>query len=171
MKVVLVGYMGSGKSTVGRLIAHQLGIPFLDLDDLIEDQTGLSVTDLFAQKGVVYFRKLEQSLLSTVLTERPAFVLSTGGGTPSFGGNMERILSEADQVIYLQMSVLGLVGRLIQEKSTRPLIAHLTDEELPEFIGKHLFERMPYYAKATLQISVDGLSPQEVIDRISPHIY
>jgi len=171
MKIVLVGYMGSGKSTVGRLIAHQLGIPFLDLDDLIEEHTGLSVTDLFAQKGVVHFRKLEQSLLSTVLTEYPSFVLSTGGGTPSFGDNMERILSEADQVIYLQMSVLGLVGRLIKEKSTRPLIAHLTDEELPGFIGKHLFERMPYYTKATWHISVDGLSPQEVLDRIRPHIY
>jgi shikimate kinase len=69
------------------------------------------------------------------------------------------------------MSVLGLVGRLIKEKSTRPLIAHLTDEELPEFIGKHLFERMPYYTKATWHISVDGLSPQEVLDRIRPHIY
>jgi len=166
MKMVLVGYMGSGKSTIGRLMAQNLGVSFIDLDQLIERESGLSVTDLFAQKGVIYFRKLEQSLLKQVLLQNSSYVLSTGGGTPSYGDNMSLILSAADHVVYLQMSVSALVDRLIVEKATRPLIAHLPDQDLPEFIGKHLFERLPFYAKASTHVLVDHLSPQECVERI-----
>ncbi|HCD23157.1 MAG TPA: shikimate kinase [Flavobacteriaceae bacterium] len=166
MKMVLVGYMGSGKSTIGRLIAHNLGVSFIDLDHLIEVESGLSVTDLFAQKGVIYFRKLEQSLLQQVLSQNTSYVLSTGGGTPAYGDNMSLILSASDHVVYLQMSVSALVDRLMVEKTTRPLIAHLPDQDLPEFIGKHLFERLPFYAKASIHVLVDHLSPQECVERI-----
>jgi len=166
MKMVLVGYMGSGKSPIGRLIAHNLGVSFIDLDHLIEVESGLSVTDLFAQKGVIYFRKLEQSLLQQVLSQNTSYVLSTGGGTPAYGDNMSLILSASDHVVYLQMSVSALVDRLMVEKTTRPLIAHLPDQDLPEFIGKHLFERLPFYAKASVHVLVDHLSPQECVERI-----
>ena len=166
MKMVLVGYMGSGKSTIGRLIAHNLGVSFIDLDHLFEVESGLSVTDLFAQKGVIYFRKLEQSLLQQVLSQNTSYVLSTGGGTPAYGDNMSLILSASDHVVYLQMSVSALVDRLMVEKTTRPLIAHLPDQDLPEFIGKHLFERLPFYAKASVHVLVDHLSPQECVERI-----
>lgn len=164
--MVLVGYMGSGKSTIGRLIAQNLGVSFIDLDQLIEIESGLSVTDLFEQKGVIYFRKLEQSLLQQALLQNTSYVLSTGGGTPSYGDNMSLILSAADHVVYLQMSVTALVDRLKVEKATRPLIAHLADQDLPEFIGKHLFERLPFYAKASTHVLVDELSPQECAERI-----
>ena len=110
--------------------------------------------------------QLEQSLLQQVLSQNTSYVLSTGGGTPAYGDNMSLILSASDHVVFLQMSVSALVDRLMVEKTTRPLIAHLPDQDLPEFIGKHLFERLPFYAKASVHVLVDHLSPQECVERI-----
>lgn len=162
MKIVLLGYMGSGKSTIGKLLAKNRGLQFLDLDDCIEEGEGMGIPELFKSKGELYFRKREFHYLEEVLNEKDNFVLSTGGGTPCYGKNIETILEATENVVYLKVSIPGLVARLSKEKSERPLIKDIPDEELPEFIGKHLFERNAFYNRAHRTVVCDNKTPEEI---------
>lgn len=166
MKIVLVGYMGSGKTTVGKLLAKELEISFLDLDELIEEGLGDTIPNIFQGKGEIFFRKKEHEYLNGVLSNKNNFLLSTGGGTPCYSGNMETMLALADHVFYLKISIPGLVKRLILEKDHRPLIKNIDDGDLPEFIGKHLFERNNYYLKATHIIECDNKAPEMLVAEI-----
>ena len=154
MKIVLVGYMGSGKTTIGKLLAKELEISFLDLDEVIQDGVGDTIPNMFNGKGEIFFRKKENEYLNDVLSKKTDFILSTGGGTPCYSGNMQTMLDLADHVFYLKISIPGLVKRLIKEKDHRPLIKNIDDGDLPEFIGKHLFERNNFYLKATHILNV-----------------
>ncbi len=162
VKIVLVGYMGSGKTTIGKLVAKHLKINFLDLDAYIEKSEGLTIKQLFLEKGELYFRKKEFFYLNEILSSNSSVLLSTGGGTPCYGANMEAITSATKNSVYLKVSLDELVKRLSAEKEHRPLITRIADTELPEFIGKHLFERSYYYNQAQLKISCDGRSPGEL---------
>jgi len=166
MKVVLLGYMASGKSTVGRLLARQLGLEFIDLDEYIEEHQKKSIKNIFSEKGEIFFRKLEHQMLSEVLDKEESIVLSTGGGTPCYGNNMETILKESDLSIYLNLSIPSLVERLSKEKEERPLVKNIGEEELPEFIGKHLFERRPYYLQAKHNLDCNGIDAETVVEKI-----
>ena len=166
MRVVLVGYMASGKSSVGKLLASELGLTFLDLDAYIEAQQQKPIKTIFSEKGEIYFRKLEHEMLSKVLDEHEALMLSTGGGTPCYSNNMETILQKSDHSIYLQLSVPALVERIKGEKEDRPLVKNVADEDLPEFIGKHLFERRQYYAQAKHVLECDGKDLETVVSEI-----
>lgn len=166
MKIVLVGYMGSGKSTIGKLVAKQLKINFLDLDKYIEKAEGKTIAQIFSDKGELYFRKKEFFYLNEVLTSNTSFLLSTGGGTPCYGNNMEAIIKATKNNVYLKVSLHELVDRLSKEKSHRPLIANIGNTALPEFIGKHLFERSFYYNQAEIKISCDNKSPEELAAEI-----
>ena len=148
MRIVLLGYMGSGKSTVGKVLAGRLSLPFTDLDTYIEAETGESIPEIFKGRGELYFRRKEHELLLRLLEMPEDRVLSLGGGTPAYAGNMQRILQATPNSFYLQHSIPSLVARLAPEKARRPMIAHLPDSELPEFIGKQLFVRGPYYLPA-----------------------
>jgi len=148
MKIVLLGYMGSGKSTVGRLLAGRLGIRFIDLDTYIETKLGMDIPRIFKEKGELFFRKKEHELLREVLADPADTVLALGGGTPCYSGNMEAILKQTPHVFYLMLPVADLVTRLLKEKEDRPLIRDIADKDLPEFIGKHLFERREFYSLA-----------------------
>lgn len=152
MIVVLVGYMGSGKSTIGQALARELGLPFVDMDSYIENRLEQPISEVFRTRGELYFRRTEHELLGELLDEGEPMVLALGGGTPCYAGNMDLVLEHTPNVVYLQLSVGALARRLEHEKAHRPLIAHLPDEELPEFIGKHLFERSPFYSKAPITI-------------------
>jgi len=162
MKIVLVGYMGSGKSTVGVLLAQQLELPFIDLDAFIEAQEGMKISELFERKGVVYFRKLERTALEALKRSSDSFVLATGGGAPCYGDNMTLINEFANGVVYLKLSIPNLIERLSVEKEKRPLIAHLSKEQMEEFVRKHLFERSYYYNMAAVVIDTSGKTPLEV---------
>jgi shikimate kinase len=166
MKIVLVGYMGSGKSVIGNTLAGELGIPFIDLDSYIESELHSSIPDIFREKGELFFRKKEHELLQQLLQKHTSFVLSSGGGTPCYSGNMALINNHTPNTFYLKMTIPGLVARLQKEKAHRPLIAHLSDEELPEFIGKHLFERNPFYQQAAHAIPCDAKTVVEVVMEI-----
>jgi shikimate kinase len=166
MKIVLLGYMASGKSTVGRLLARQLGTSFVDLDDYIEQQQKKSIKDIFSEKGEIFFRKLEHQMLKEVLDSHTAVVLSTGGGTPCYANNMETILQQSDNSIYLNHSIPVLVERITKEKEHRPLVKNIPDNDLPEFVGKHLFERRPFYMQAEHRVDCDPLSAEEVVAEI-----
>ncbi|NER09079.1 shikimate kinase [Muriicola jejuensis] len=167
MKIVLTGYMGSGKSVVGKALAARLGLPFLDLDDQIEKELGMDIPEIFKEKGEIFFRKKEHEFLREILRSKEAFVLSTGGGTPCYSGNMDLLLATTAQIFYLQLSVFSLTNRLLAEKHHRPLISHLQHADLQEFIGKHLFERRPFYSRAHHTIHCDGRSVDEVVLEIT----
>lgn len=156
MKIVLVGYMGSGKSSLGKALSKQYNIPFIDLDEYLEEQEGMSIPTIFETKGAIYFRKAETKALIDLSNRSDNFILSTGGGTPCYGTNMDVILSMTPHVFYLKLSVNSLAKRLEDTQSTRPLIATLDNRELAEFVGKHLFERTTYYNKSHHVISADG---------------
>ncbi len=166
MIIVLVGYMGSGKSVVGQLLADTLELPFLDLDEYIESELQESISQVFSKKGEIYFRKKEHEYLQKVLLDNDHLVLATGGGTPCYFGNMEFLLKQTPYVFYLQVSVHELSRRLSKEKQHRPIISHLNDDSLPDYIGKHLFERNPFYMMANHNIVCDGKSIEEVTTEI-----
>ena len=166
MVIVLLGYMGSGKSTVGRSLAQELGLSFTDLDVFIEAKMDQSISEVFQEKGEVFFRKKEHDLLKEWLKTYKSGVLALGGGTPCYAGNMELILQHTNNVIYLRLTVPSLVNRLKKEKEHRPVIAHLTNETLPEFIGNHLFERATFYNQAPFTVPCDHKSVDKVVAEI-----
>ncbi len=168
MILVLIGYMGSGKSSIGRKLAKKLNYKLIDLDDFIEDKENATVKDIFENKGEIYFRKKEEAYLLELLKLEEDVILSLGGGTPCFGNNMEHILNAQNaKSMYLKASIGKLADKLIEKKAKRPLIAHIeTKEELSEFIGKHLFERSHYYSKAEHIVTTDNKSKKEIAQEI-----
>ncbi|WP_339657701.1 shikimate kinase [uncultured Maribacter sp.] len=166
VKIVLLGYMGSGKTTIGKIVANHLNIKFLDLDDYIEQQENMSVGLIFEKRGELYFRKKEREYLSQIFLTETNFVLSLGGGTPCFGDNMELVNEKTVNSFYLNISIDELSKRLKLEKNQRPIIAHIKDNEMQEFIGKHLFERSFFYNKAHQKIKVNNNTPAEIANMI-----
>jgi shikimate kinase len=172
MIITLLGYMGSGKSTIGQQLAVVLGYDFIDLDNYIEAKEDASITEIFKNKGEIYFRKKENSCLKELLTQNKNIVLSLGGGTPCYANNMQLLGTNNVSSYYLKLTPLSLVDRLFDEKEQRPLINHLTTKEaLQEFIGIHLFERQNYYQLATRILKTDNLSPKEIIEDIIKDLY
>ena len=173
MNIILLGYMASGKSTVGRLLATSINFEFIDLDEYIEGKEGISVSEIFETNGEIYFRKKEHNCLKEILSKKDKYVLSLGGGTPCYAGNMELIKSSGKTIsFYLKASVNELVGRLINEKDQRPLVTRFNNEdELTEFIGKHLFERNHFYNQSDHQILIDGKSKEKVVEEILLNLY
>jgi len=166
MQIVLLGYMGSGKSTLGRLLAKELNICFLDLDEYIEEIEKKSISAVFSTKGEVYFRKKEAKSLREILERTDDFVLSIGGGTPCYANNMNLITEMTTKAFYLKVSIAELVQRLSKEKEQRPLVKNIPDEKLPEYIGKHLFERSFFYMQAHHTIDCDKKLPEEIVIQI-----
>lgn len=169
MKISLMGYMGSGKSTIGSLLATEFNQEFLDLDQYIQIQTNSSIPELFGALGEIKFRKLEKDCLNEVLGLEKSFILSLGGGTPVYYDNMAKI-KEASYSVYLRLSPSELANRLKDEKVNRPLIARIPDEDLPEFIAKHLFERSQFYNQADLILDVKNQSEEEIFQEIKKHL-
>lgn len=165
--IVLIGYMGSGKSTVGKVLAKQLEIDFIDFDNYIETKEERSIPEIFQQKGEVYFRNKEGQYLGELLSENPKAVVSLGGGTPCFGNNMQTIVEASPNVFYLKLSVDKLISRLQPEKAYRPLIKDIADQDLNEFIRKHLFERNFYYLQASHIVNVVDQTPEEIAVEVS----
>ncbi|WP_417444231.1 shikimate kinase [Joostella sp.] len=163
---VLIGYMGSGKSTIGKILAKKNDLAFIDFDEYIEKKEGLSIPQIFSQKGEIYFRKKETLYLLELLNAKPDAVVSLGGGTPCFGNNMDVVLNATENVFYLKLSVDVLEKRLKHEKAQRPLIKDIANAELSEFIRKHLFERNFYYLRAHHIISVNDETPEEIVHKI-----
>jgi shikimate kinase len=166
-KVVLVGYMGSGKSIISKLLAHKIHFSFLELDEMIEENAGMSVQVLFEKKGELYFRKLEHQLFLQSMKSNLSFVLSTGGGTPCYFNNHDLLKQDDCISIYLKASVDTLYHRLINEKRKRPLLSDLKNDELKEFIAKHLFERSFYYNQAKFSVVADNKTPENIVEEIS----
>ena len=167
MKIILLGYMGSGKTTIGTQLAKKLYQDFTDLDEYIEKKENKTITEIFKEKGEIYFRKIEHTYLKKFINENDTYVLSLGGGTPCYANNMNIISKETDlHSIYLKASVVTLYDRLKNNSSKRPLLAKLTKESLIEYIAKHLFERNIYYEKAKHRISINSKGIDAIVAEI-----
>jgi len=152
--IFLVGFMGCGKTTLGRKLANRLGYAFMDLDHILEAQERITIAEYFAKYGEDAFRKLESEVLKQ--TEYPEHaVVSTGGGLPCFFDNMDWMNAHG-RTIYIKLSPKTLADRLEKEKEERPLLRHHHGEALVAFIADKLAEREPFYSQAA--IVADGLS-------------
>lgn len=151
MKYFLVGYMACGKTRYGREMAVRLGMRFIDLDAYITDREKRSIADIFAEAGEEGFRKLETAYLHLVCELYEDFVMSTGGGAPCFNGNME-YMNRQGQTIFLNTPVDTIVKRLIRGKHKRPIVSRLRDEEIRDFVCRHLKERWDYYVQAKEEV-------------------
>ncbi|WP_300673259.1 shikimate kinase [Soonwooa sp.] len=165
MIISLIGYMGSGKSHISKLLSQKINFKLIDLDQQIILKHQKKISEIFAERGEIFFRKEEKSILEEILKLEDNIVLSLGGGTPVYYNNME-IINQKSKSIFLQASVGTLTERLLRQKAKRPLIARLSDEELPEFIAKHLFERNAFYSQANYTINTNNKSPEEIVDEI-----
>ena len=145
--------MGAGKTTVGKALAHELGLPFYDLDWYIETRMHCKVKDIFDEKGEEGFRKIERNMLHEV-AEFENVVISCGGGTPCFFDNME-YMNQQGETIYLKATPEVLYDHLKMGKTVRPLLLNKTPEEVKVFIREQLEEREPYYAKAKHTLDVN----------------
>lgn len=171
MIVVLLGYMGCGKSTVGQILADNIGTKFLDLDAYIEHQQQASISELFDAKGELFFRNIEAQAVKQLCNESDSLVLALGGGTPCYADTMQFLVNHLNvKTVYLNLSIKNLSDRLIHEKAKRPLIANLNKEDIPEFIGKHLFERAFFYNQAELTIHTDNLAIEEILAKIQTEL-
>ena len=151
MKYFIVGYMASGKSTFGKELAKDKGLPFLDLDESVEFREGRSISVIFAKEGEEYFRKREREILHEICNEADEFVLATGGGTPCFFDNMD-YMNQAGTTVFLNTSPLVIVDRLKRQRADRPLLAMYSDDELEFFVREHLESRLSFYLKAKEQV-------------------
>jgi len=165
--IVLIGFMGSGKTTVGKLLAKAINLEFIDMDSFIEKEQKSTIKEIFSNKGEAYFRKLESKALSKILSNSKKKVISTGGGAPCFLNNMEIIKSNSISV-YLKVGSQRLVERLIQD-TQRPLIQNKTDKELLTFVKDTLRERQKDYSQADITVrAID--SPDSLTERITKFI-
>lgn len=170
MIISLVGYMGSGKTHISKILSEKLNFKFIDLDKEIFQRNKLTIPEIFEKKGELYFRKLEREVLEEILAKEKNAVLSLGGGTPVYYNNME-IINSNSKSVFLKASVGTLSERLSKQKEKRPLIAHISDENLPEFIAKHLFERNLFYSKAQFSVGTDHRQPEDIVDEIIEKLY
>jgi len=151
-RIILIGYMGSGKTTVGKALAKEVGLPFYDLDWYIENRMRRKVSQIFADRGEEGFRQIERNMLHEV-AEFEDVVISCGGGTPCFFDNVD-YMNQQGQVVYLRCEPEVLKGHLLMGKGDRPLLKGKSPEELIDFIRQQLELREPFYSKAAYTLDV-----------------
>lgn len=154
-RIFLIGYMGAGKTTMGKSLAQVMGLEFIDLDNWIEARQHKTIKEIFAEVGEEGFRKLERAGLEEVSTYENV-ILSLGGGTPCFFDNME-VVNRAGTSVYLKPSEEVLLKRLIKGKHKRPLLADKSDDEILQVIREQLAWREPYYLKANITFEASHL--------------
>jgi len=159
--VYLVGFMGSGKTTIGRLLSASMKRPFIDLDAVIEKDQGQTVAKLFEKLGEASFRMLEREALLRC-TVGPVALVATGGGAPCYLDNM-RVMNAHGVTLYLYTSPLKLATRLSGGQAKRPLLKGISATDLPSHIETLLNARAPYYNQATYRVTTDGLSDEAVL--------
>ncbi len=164
-RIILIGYMGAGKTTVGKDLAKALGVTFYDLDWYIETRMRRTVKQIFDERGEEGFRKIERNMLHEV-AEFENVVISCGGGTPCFFDNID-YMNRQGETIYLQATPQVLQAHLKMGKGVRPLLLNKTDEEALAFMKEQLQQREPYYLKAKHVLDVNLM---DNYDKIASHI-
>ncbi|MBA2407591.1 MAG: AAA family ATPase [Chitinophagales bacterium] len=164
-KIFLIGFMGSGKSTVGKQLASLLNYEFIDLDDLIERNEQSTINDIFIMKGEEYFRTKESFYLKSLDPIMNA-VVATGGGTPCFSDNM-KWMNEQGITVYLKANISVLSARLNKESDHRPLLKNINENNLPDFITAKLKERERYYLQSKYAVDADKLDGESLLRQIN----
>ena len=165
MRIYLIGYMGCGKSTVGRKISRFANLQFVDTDSMVEQREGATVADIITYQGEEYFRAVERAVLEDTAQVESA-VISTGGGLPVWGDNMEQMRG-LGVTVYLRRSPKNIISRLSPYgRQKRPKIRGMNDEQLLEFMTAHMAEREPIYSQADVVLDCDKMADNEVIDTI-----
>ncbi len=164
-RIILVGYMGTGKTTLGKALAANLSIPFIDSDQEIEKMIGMSVNDFFKSKGEALFRKMESEFIEN-LSLKESYILSTGGGMPCFDGNMSK-LNKIGITIYLQNSISVIVNRIWNSKVKRPILLGKSKSELIDYIDEHLKIRELFYLKAKYILSSEQQEVSKIIELLN----
>ncbi|MCI5931350.1 MAG: shikimate kinase [Prevotella sp.] len=160
-RIIIIGYMGSGKTTVGHALSQELGLPFYDLDWYIETRMHRTVKQIFDEKGEEGFRKIEHNLLHEV-AEFEDVIISCGGGTPCFFDNIDYI-NRQGETVYLKCTTDVLYKHLKMGKTVRPLLLNKTPDEVKTFIEAQLKQREPFYAKAKHIVDVSLMDNKEKI--------
>ena len=163
-KIILVGYMGSGKTTVGKKLNQNLNIDFIDLDEFIEQKESLKIVEIFKLKGEIYFRKKENIWLNHLLKENKSLIISLGGGTPCYANNHLRLQDKNVISFYLKASIETLVSRL-KQNSDRPLLENIDD--LKSFVAQHVFERSYFYNFSKYKIDINNREVDDICLEIS----
>lgn len=160
-RILLVGFMASGKTTLGKALASDLGLQFVDLDHYIENRYHCTIAQLFAERGEEAFRQIERNILHEV-AEFEDVVISTGGGTPCFFDNMDYMNAQGTTV-FLEASPEVIYTRLTIARVQRPLVKGKTANELRQYITEMLEHRASYYTRATHTFNANHLEdPQQV---------
>jgi shikimate kinase len=165
MLVYLIGYMGSGKTTIGKRLAKRLGYQFIDLDDMIERKYKIEVSEFFQKYDEKSFRKIEHDTLLLTFKFSDT-VISTGGGTPCFFDNME-LINQNGISVYIEMSNLSLFLRLYHSKRPRPLLEGKSQDELKNYIQAHLEKRLPFYSRATITAKGENFNLDELLEKLN----
>ncbi len=165
MKIFLLGFMGAGKSYWGRLLADKMHLPYYDLDEVIVEEEGKTVAEIFAAEGEDFFRRREKEKLQEI-ARREEFILSCGGGTPCFFDNIQ-FMNAAGVTVWLNPSITAMIERIARKRHKRPLVKELDDGELKAFVEKKLSEREPFYRQSRLIID----TANESIDTIAEKLY
>ncbi len=160
-RIFLIGYMGSGKTTLGRAFSKAIGLQFIDLDWYIEERMHKTISELFAEKGEDGFREIERNMLHEA-GEFEDVVIAAGGGTPCFYDNME-YMNRVGHTVFLDVDTEVLLARLKQAKAKRPLLAEKTDDELMDTIVSALKKRMPFYGMAESRFDANHLDDKKQI--------
>ena len=161
--IYIIGYMGSGKTTIGKKLAQKIGFPFIDIDEEIKRYTQISITEIFRIYGEIYFRSLEKKILNKINTDH---VVSCGGGLPIYSNNMDFIINNGKS-IYLKTPINILFNRLKNNKKERPIIENIEEDELEDFIRKQSLQREQIYNKATYTIKTKEKTEDEVLREIN----
>lgn len=168
MRIFIIGYMGAGKSAIGRSVAKSLNLNFYDLDTEIENRYHLSIESIFKRFDENCFRNLETQALKKII-EEDNILLSCGGGTPCFNNNIQTI-KEHGCCIYIKLPPKALLSRITNSKKKRPLVENKTPEELLEYITRNLEEREKFYNQADITIEGLNLNKNELVKTISEYI-
>lgn len=159
MIIYLTGFMGSGKSHWGKIWAEELGYHFVDMDELIEEELGMNVQEIFATKGEEFFRQKEADLLRSITNKK--LIVATGGGVPAYHQNMEW-MNRHGLTVYIQAKPETILERLKGETGERPLFNNVPEDNKPQFIKEKLEERQPYYKMAQVHLHGEKLSPESL---------
>lgn len=153
MQIYLIGFMGVGKSTLGKLLSEELHIPFKDLDDEIVSHAGRSIPAIFEQHGQSHFRDIERHCLLAIMDTEEDLVLATGGGLPCHYNNIE-LMTSRGLTVYLHAAPAALTERLKRKIETRPMLKD-HEHDLQIFVEQLLRERLPYYLQAQVKVDLD----------------
>lgn len=164
MRIFIIGFMYSGKSTIGKKLAKAMNLKYIDTDNIIETKYNITVAHFFEKYGEELFREFERKILLEEI-EKDNVIISTGGGLPCFNENME-LIKQNGISIYLKMSPLSIIHRINHSKKKRPLLQNKSPEELQTYIETLLKQREIFYNQATLTIKGESINIKEIQDKI-----